>query len=340
MVVPVKSLGQQGSRWDRECGTLAAMKLLAVVAPYIVLMAVASSAQETTSVPIIVAGASQSSTQVQLSDLKVEVNGAPVPGVSVTPLSGKHLRYVLVHDARVYDNWPGGTDQQIHVSKELLKQVISPSVDSGTLISYGELVLLGPKNEKDPRKLASEVVTDRASPARLYDAITAGAGLLAKESPGSEERKVLFLVCDGKETGSQVGLADALSVVHKASFPIFVFAPSDVEKRKEGRGLRELAEQSGGRAYFLPPNTKHLTFDDLKRDLADSFLLTLNVPSHKSLQPLSVTEIGHPQLPIVAPSQILCRESPVTYRLACAVCIDAMRSCMCRVRCGVIPSIR
>ena len=34
------------------------------------------------------------------------------------------------------------------------------------------------------------------------------------------------------------------------------------------------------------------------------------------------------------------RQSPDTYRLACAVCIDAIRSCICRVRCGVMPSIR
>jgi len=28
------------------------------------------------------------------------------------------------------------------------------------------------------------------------------------------------------------------------------------------------------------------------------------------------------------------------YRLACAACIPAIRSCICRVRCGVMPSMR
>jgi hypothetical protein len=280
------------------------MKLLAALAPCIFLVAVASSTQETPAVPIIVTGTSQSSIPSQLSDFKVEVNHEPVSVASVVPLSGKHFRYVLIHDARVYDNWPGGTDQQIHVAKEFLKQVISPGVDTGTLVSYGEEVLLGPENERDPRKVASEVGVHRSSPARLYDAIIAGVSRLAKQQSGSDERKVVFLVCDGKETGSHLGMADALNALHKASLPIFVFAPSDVEKRKEGRGLRELAEQSGGRAYFLPPDTKHLTFNDLKRDLADGFLLTLNRPSQKGLLPLSVTEVGPPQLSIVAPSQV------------------------------------
>ncbi|HET6176843.1 MAG TPA: hypothetical protein VFE61_07925 [Candidatus Sulfotelmatobacter sp.] len=45
--------------------------------------------------------------------------------------------------------------------------------------------------------------------------------------------------------------------------------------------LRQLAEESGGQVYFLPPNTKHVTFEGLKRDLADSFLLTLKLPHRK-----------------------------------------------------------
>jgi hypothetical protein len=49
----------------------------------------------------------------------------------------------------VRNNWPGGADQQIHVAKELLKQVISPGVDTGTLVSYGEEVLFGSENERD-----------------------------------------------------------------------------------------------------------------------------------------------------------------------------------------------
>jgi von Willebrand factor type A domain len=280
------------------------MRPVAALVPCIFLMLVASSAQETAAIPIIVAGASQSSIPVQPSDFNVDVNSKPVSVASLIPLSGKHLRYVLINDARAHDDWPGGTDQQIHVAKEFLKKVISPGVDTGTLVSYGELVLLGPQNEKDPRKLASEVGLGRTSPARLYDAITAGTSVLAKQQSGSDERKVVFLVCDGKETGSQVGMADPLNALQKASFPIFVFAPSDVGKRKEGQRLRELAERSGGRAYFLPPDTRHLTFDGLKRDLADSFLLTLNVPSQKGLLPLSATGVGHPQLSIVAPSQV------------------------------------
>lgn len=254
--------------------------------------------------PVIVAGTSQSSIPVQPSDFRAEVNHQPASVESVVPLSGKHLRYVLIHDARLHNDWPGGRDQQVHVAKELLQQVISPGADTGTLVSYGELVLLGSQNQKDPRKLASEVVTDRINPARLYDAIFAASSLLAKQESSSDERKVAFLICDGKDSGSQVDLSNILKLLQKASIPLFVVAPSDVEKRKEGQYMRELAAGSGGRTYFLPPDTKHLTFGDLKRDLADSFLLGLKLPSQKGLLPLSITVIGHAQLSILAASQV------------------------------------
>lgn len=286
------------------------MKSLARLAPCVFLFVVASYAQERAAVPIIVSGASQSSIPVQLSDFKVEVNHEPVSIASVIPLSGKHLRYVLVTDERIFNDWPGGRDQQINVAKEFLKQVISPSADVGTLVGYGDFVALGPQNERDPKKLSSKIQTSQSGPTRLYDAVTAAAQWLAKQPADPDERKVIFLVCDGKETGSHVALADALKALQKAFLPIFVFAPSEVEKRKQGQSLRELAEQSGGRTYFLPSNrrlpsnTRHLTFDGVKRDFADSFLLRLNPPSQKGLLLLRVTETRHPELSIVASSQV------------------------------------
>jgi hypothetical protein len=274
------------------------MKSLAWLALFC-LIAVSSYAQQTAAVPIIVASSSLSPPPV--SDFTVEVNHQPVTVASVTPLSGKHLQYDLIYDARLHTNW----GDELHAAKQLLKQVITPDSDRGTLVGYGELVLLGrgPQNVRDPRKLSSEVVSDRISPARLYDAVAAGASWLEQQQSGSDERKVVFLVCGGKDTGSEVDLASALRVLQKASIPLFALVPSHLEKRKEGQYMRELSEQSGGRVYFLPPNAK-FTLDDLKRDLADSFLLTLNLPSQKGLLPLKITNVAHPESPILSPSYV------------------------------------
>jgi len=287
-----------------ECGTLAGMKSLACLASCCFL-AIASYAQETTALPIIVAGATQSSIPVRVSDFKVEVNNEPVSVASLTSLSGKPLQYVLINDQRLHNQWPGGRDQQAHVAKELLKQVVSSGSDIGTLVNYSDAVFLDVQDERDPKKLSSQIRATGIGPARLYEAVVAGTKWLAKQPTTRDGRKVTFLVCDGSDTGSHVGLADAIKALQEASFPIFVVAPSDSEKKKQGQDMRELAEQSGGRAYFLGPSTRYLTFDDLKRDLADSFLLALNPPFHnKGFLPLRITGVAHPQLSISSSTRV------------------------------------
>jgi hypothetical protein len=241
---------------------------------------------------------------VRVSDFKVEVNNEAVAVESLTSLSGKPLQFVLINDQRLHNQWPGGRDQQAYVAKELLKQVVTSGSDIGTLVNYSDAVFLDVQNEKDPKKLSSQIRATGIGPARLYEAVVAGAKWLAKQPTTRDGRKVIFLVCDGSDTGSHVGLADAIRALQEAPFPIFVVAPSDSEKKKQGQGMRDLAEQSGGRAYFVE-NTRHLTFDNLKRDLADSFLLALSPPFHnKGFLPLRITGVAHPQFSISSSTHV------------------------------------
>jgi hypothetical protein len=278
------------------------MKPLALLLPAF-LLALACQAQDTIVLPVIVTGATQSSSAAQPSDFNVEVNHTPVPVASVASLAGQHLQYVLVNNQNVHPQWPGGKEQQVHVASEFLRQVISAGSDIGTLVNYGDQVFIDVQNESDPRKLSRGLSRGSIPPNRLYDAVSAATNWLAKQVARPDVRKVMFLVCDGRESESHVTLADAIRTLQKVSVPLFVFAPSDVEKKKEGQNLRELAGQAGGRVYFLSPD-RHLTFDAIKRDLADSFLLALNPPPSKGLLPLSVSYAGHPQVPVLSASQI------------------------------------
>jgi hypothetical protein len=127
----------------------------------------ASYAQETTALPIIVAGATQSSIPVRVSNFKVEVNNEPVAVASLTSLSCKPLQYVLINDQRLHNEWHGGADQQAHVAKELLKQVVSSGSDIGTLVNYSDEVFLDVQDERDPNKLSSQIRATGIGPARL-----------------------------------------------------------------------------------------------------------------------------------------------------------------------------
>jgi hypothetical protein len=88
--------------------------------------------------------------------------------------------------------------------------------------------------------------------------------------------------------------------------PVFVFAPSSVERKKQGENLRQLASQSGGRVYFLPGDPRQDNFDVLKRDLAQSFLLQVAVPGTggNEMLPVTITNVSDSSVQIVAPAKI------------------------------------
>jgi hypothetical protein len=262
-----------------------------------------SYGQQMASVPTIVATAEPSSPSLQASDLKVEVNHQPATVVSLTSFAAEHMQYVLINDRRIRSKWPGGTEQQVSVAAKFLRQVIAPRADIGTLVNSGDGVILDVQNEKDPAKLASKL--DRTGLySTLYDAIVFSTQRLMKQPTNPDYRKVIFLFCDGTDNRSHVDLEEAIRTLQKASVPIFIFAPSEVEKGKNGEQLRELAGQTGGRTYFLPPDTRHLAFDDVKRDLAQSFLLTLSISLSKGMSPLIITNLGNPKASVVGASQV------------------------------------
>jgi len=256
-------------------------------------------------VPIIVGTAEPSSPSLQASDLKVEVNHQPATVASLTSLAGEHLQYVLINEKRGRSLWPGGTEQQVSVAAKFLKQVISPGSDIGTLVNPESRFFVDVRNETNPGKLSSELNYGGSGAPALYDAIVASTRIFMKLPASPDHRKVIFLFCDGQERGSHANFDDVIRTLQKASIPIFIVAPSDVEKRKQGELLRQIADRAGGRAYFLPPSRRHLTFDDVKRDLAQSFLLTVSIPSFKGMLPLIVTDVVNPKASIVVPSQIL-----------------------------------
>ncbi len=283
------------------------MKTLASL--FLVLSSVCCFAQKTVSVPIIVSDTTQTSPAVTASDLKVEVNHETGSVVSLESLAKAHLQYELVYDQRNHDRWPGDAEQELRVAAKFLNEVISRDSDVGTLVGYADDVFLDEENKTDSRKLAHSLRTGAlGEKVRLYDAVTAAANHLRRQESEDHTRKVIFLICDGTERGSKVSSKDSNQVVQKFSIPVFIFAPAIIEKTEKGRALRDLADRSGARVYFLSANTKNVTFAGVKQDLANSFLLTLSRPSSTGVVPLKVTDSVHPQTQIASPTEILITE--------------------------------
>ena len=84
----------------------------------------------------------------------------------------------------------------------------------------------------------------------LYDAVVASSDHLMKNA--KLQRKILLVVTDGEDTASRLTLAEAVRAIAVDGGPT-VYAIGllgEERERKARRGLRKLAEQSGGVAYF------------------------------------------------------------------------------------------
>jgi hypothetical protein len=258
--------------------------------------------QQTISVPLIVEG-DQATLSLKDSDLKVEVNHQPVAVLSITPLGGEHLHYALINAERKNTLWPKGSAQQIDVAGQFLKEVITAGVDIGSLINFSDEYFLDVSDQKDPQQLAAKLMSDRSG-AALYDAVVATADHLARRPDIPGYRKVMFLFCDGEDNLSVLKLNQATERLQREGIPLFIFAPSAVKKKTQGKNFSKLALELGGRVYFLPDNTKTVSFDSVKQDLTRSFLLKISIPPLQGVETLNVADSSQPKVSIIAPSQI------------------------------------
>lgn len=258
------------------------------------------------SVPIAIIVDDQSPISLNLSDLKVEVRHQPAAVTSITLLASEHLQYVLLNDASGRNRWPNGTTQQVEAADQFLKQVVVANSDVGSLVNFNDEVYLDVQNINNPQKLAAKLERTGRGGTVTYDAVVSAAKWLAKQAAVADCRKVIFLFGDGEDNSSRRNLDQATEALQRTGIPIFVVAPSSVETKKQGENLRRLADQSGGRVYFLPRDTRHVKFDFLKRDLAQSFLLKITLPLAEGAEivPVTITDVNNPRIHIISPSQI------------------------------------
>jgi hypothetical protein len=283
-------------------GTLTGMKSRLLLA---FSLTAASYGQQNVSIPIIVAG-SQTLLALKTTDLKVEVNHQLVSVTSVTPLSGQHLQYVLMNGFGGRSHWPSGLDQQADVATKFLKEVVVAGSDDGTLVNFGERqVFLDVQNERDPRKLSAKLERHGRSGTPLFDAVVSSARWIAKQPEIPTYRKLIVLFWNAEDTSSKSSMGQAIEALQRAATPIFIFAPSSIDGRKNGEELSRLAAASGGRAYFPPRKMKSVSFDAFKRDLAQSFLVGIDAPSLQGVfLPLKIEEVVESKASVIAASQI------------------------------------
>jgi Ca-activated chloride channel family protein len=121
------------------------------------------------------------------------------------------------------------------------------------------------------------------NPTRLYDAIDASIDLL-KDVDG---RKIVLVFTDGDDTASKRGMGSVLDRAKESETMIyaigleseFPIAPGRMQRTRPDRGLRKLADETGG-GYFELKKTTELapTFTRVAQELHSLYTIGFNPP--------------------------------------------------------------
>lgn len=178
---------------------------------------------------------------------------------------GTRFQYVLLNDTSGRTLWPGGTEQQVKAATQFLNQVVTPGSDIGSLVNFSQESYLDVENSTDPDAIVAKLVHQGRHGTALYEAVVAAARWLAKQQ-SSDTRKMIFVFSDGDDNASQMSLQSTIAAIQKAQIPVCIVAPSVVEHKQQGKAIKQLANATGGHAYFVP-NRDSFDFAALKREL-------------------------------------------------------------------------
>lgn len=186
--------------------------------------------------------------------------GQRTAGISAAPA----LQYVLLYDKSGRTLWPGGIEEQANAASQLLKDVVRPGTDVGTLVNFDDDFSIVVENSTHPDDLSTKIIRQGSHGTRFWEAVVWAEEWLAKQAP-SDRKKVIFVFSDGDDDASQTPWKDTYTNLQKLHIPVFIVAPSVVERKRPGKRIAQMVSATGGAAYFVGKG--NLDFARLKHDL-------------------------------------------------------------------------
>jgi Ca-activated chloride channel homolog len=156
--------------------------------------------------------------------------------------------------------------------------------DMASVIGFGDRVRVLQGFTTDRQDLETAVLEAMAGGSTtLYNAVYVALHELDRTMAPSDahipRRRVVVLFSDGDDTASQVGFEDLLKSATGSDAAIYAIrmGPEDAAGEADldgGAVLRQLANQTGGRAFF-PPNryALHQVYEDIRRELSLQYAL-------------------------------------------------------------------
>lgn len=157
--------------------------------------------------------------------------------------------------------------KDVHEAAGAFVETLGPE-DRGLVVTFDDRVLLIQDVTPDKKKLAEAIEsTEAVGSTVLYDALHAAYRKL-RAIPG---RKAIVLLSDGMDEGSQLSRDRVIEEVKASNVVLYAIGIGNAEKRL----LRELAEVTGGRAYFADKASELAgIYQQIALELKSQYVLT------------------------------------------------------------------
>lgn len=157
------------------------------------------------------------------------------------------------------------------IGKGFLEESIRPR-DRAAIITFSEQPSLVVAFTNDQAELSSALGGLRAERGTaLWDSLVFAIDYFR----GVKGQRALVLLSDGEDRRSKHGFEEVLQFAQSAGVTVYPIALSSGVKRAGKRSLTRLAEQTGGRSYFLSSiDELAAVYAQIQRDLRSRYLLT------------------------------------------------------------------
>jgi len=216
-------------------------------------------------------------------DIEIKADGKPVTVQETHEVVGAPLHYCLLFDSS--SSQPDRFKLQQDEATELLSKVVKAGSDHGMLVDFSDRYYLDGEGT-NPQRFLNFIATERPQGrTALFDAVFASAKHMSESSPVSGPR-VMFILSH-REDDESVTQDRAVQFVLKAGIRVYVvgqLTPRDPAYLRPVKGfkiLRQLAETTGGKAYFPEQRDVGKVVADIADELTNLYAVTFTLPGQK-----------------------------------------------------------
>jgi Ca-activated chloride channel family protein len=160
---------------------------------------------------------------------------------------------------------------------EFLSQVLRPRFDQAFVLGFDTTAEVSQDFTDDQEKIAKGVRAFRpGGGTALFDAVYyACHDKLAKAGRDQAVRRAIVIISDGEDNQSRYTRADAIAVAQRAEVMIYAISTNISGMKSKGDDvLKDMADQTGGRAFFpfkLQDVSSHFT--DIEKELRSQYFV-------------------------------------------------------------------